>query len=281
VPKLSIITPIYNSADYLEQLLDSVAELRTPHEHLVLDAASSDGTVTLLSERDDPVLDWVSEPDRGQTHAVNKGLAKATGEYVNWVNGDNAYHPEAVDRAVALLDSDPGVDLVFGGIDIIDEQGAQRRRYVPAPYDWRRYLFIGDYIPTETIIFRRSLLDQTGYLDESFQDGADYDFYLRLFHGRQVARLPEPMLLYRFHPASKTASDPWLALREHRTIRAQWARGPLDRAVMTGIYRLKLAVLPHIAPHWPRPYPDEPASSFRAAHASTAAGNGLGPQNQR
>lgn len=280
MPTLSIITPVYNSADYLEQLLDSVAALKTPRQHLVLDANSTDGTVQLLEGRDDAGLDWVSEPDRGQTHAVNKGLERATGDYVNWVNGDNAYHPAVVDRAVAMLEADPGLDVVFGGIDIIDEHGAHQRRYVPADYNWHRYLFVGDYIPTETIIFRRALLQETGVLDEHFQDAADYDFYLRLLHGRRVERIAEPMLLYRYHPDSKTGRDPWLAQGEHRVIRSQWARGSLDRAAMTGIDRLKRAVLPRISP-WPRPYPEEPESSTLAAQDSTAAGSGRGPQNQR
>jgi GT2 family glycosyltransferase len=280
VPALSIITPTYNSADYLGELLDSVARLRTSHEHLVMDAVSTDGTAELLASRDDPGLTWVSEPDRGQTHAVNKGFQRATGEYLNWVNGDNAYYPEAVDRAVAALDADPELMVVFGGIDIVDEHGEQRRRYIPGEYSWHRYLFVGDYVPTETIIFRRSMLDRIGMLDERFEDAADYDFYLRLFHGRRVVRMPEPLLRYRYHPESKTARDPWLQQAEHRQIRAQWARHGRDRAVMTGIDRLKRAVLPRISP-WPRPYPDEPPSSTRAAQASTAAGSGLGPQNQR
>jgi GT2 family glycosyltransferase len=280
VPTLSIITPVYNSADYLPELLDSAAALETPRQHLVLDAASTDGTVELLEARQDPGLAWVSEPDRGQTHAVNKGLERATGDYVNWVNGDNAYHPAAVDRAVALLEADPSVMVVFGGIDIVDEHGAERRRYIPAPYNWHRYLFVGDYVPTETVIFRRSLLAETGFLDERFQDAADYDFYLRLFHGRRVERLPEPLLRYRYHPDSKTGRDPWLAQAEHRAIRAQWARGARDRALMTGIDRLKRAVLPRISP-WPRPYPEEPESSTRAAQDSTAAGSGRGPQKKR
>lgn len=274
------MTPVFNSREYLEQLFESVAALTTSHEHLVIDGASTDGSVELLKSRSDPNLTWVSEPDRGQTHAVNKGLERATGDYVNWVNGDNAYHPEAVDRAVALLDANPDVMVVFGGIDIIDEHGNVRRRYVPGPYSWQRYLFLGDYLPTETIIFRRSLLERTGLLNEHFEDAADYDFYLRLLHMQRVERLAEPLLLYRYHPASKTARDPWLAQGEHRVIRDQWARGVRDRAVMVGFDRLKRVVLPRIS-SWPRPYPEEPESSTLAAQASTAAGNGRGPQNQR
>jgi glycosyltransferase involved in cell wall biosynthesis len=277
---LSIVTPVLNSRDYLEQLLESVAALVTPHEHLVIDGASTDGTIELLEKCADPGLTWVSERDRGQTDAVNKGLARVSGDYVNWVNADNVYRPDAVDRAVGLLDADPELMAVFGGIDIIDEAGRLRRRYIPGAYSWQRYLFLGDYLPTETIIFRRSLLEDCGLLDPRFEDAADYDFYLRLLHRRRVGRIAEPLLLYRYHPGSKTARDPWLAQGEHRVIREQWARGPRDRAIMVGFDRLKRAVLPRISP-WPRPYPEDRESSTRAARASTAAGSGRGPQNQR
>jgi glycosyltransferase involved in cell wall biosynthesis len=208
VPKLSLISPIFNAALYLEEMLDSVAALDVSHEHLVIDGGSTDGTVALLESRDDERLKWVSEPDRGQTHAVNKGLARATGEILTWVNGDNAYLPGAVEHAMDVLARRPDADAVFGGIEIVDEHGAVRRRYIPPPYSWSRYLFMGDYIPTETVFFRRALLERAPSLDERFVDAADYDFFLRLLHGRRVLRLREPLLRYRYHPDSKTARDP-------------------------------------------------------------------------
>lgn len=256
MPRLSIITPIFNSADYLEQLLDSVAALPGDVEHIVMDGGSEDGTVELLSARGDPRVKWRSEPDRGQTHAVNKGIAAATGDVLNWINGDNAYLPGAVQRALELLDARPEVDAVFGGIDFIDEHGRFRRRYVPGAWSWRRYLYVGDYVPTETIFFRRRLLDRVPGLDERFADAADYDFYLRLLHRRTVAVLREPLILYRYHPDSKTARDPWLAQGEHRVIRSAWARRPADRALMTAIDTAKRTLLPRVS-DWPRPYPGD------------------------
>src|SRR5919197_954739 len=95
---LSVITPARNMARYLPHTLDSVAALRTPHEHVVVDGASDDGSVELLEGRDDPNLVWVSEPDSGQTNAVNKGLRKARGDLLAWVNADDTYNPEVVDR---------------------------------------------------------------------------------------------------------------------------------------------------------------------------------------
>ncbi len=104
---LSVITPARNMAAFLPETLDSVAALRTPHEHIVIDGASDDGTVELLEGREDPHLTWISEPDSGQTEAVNKGLRLAQGDLLAWVNADDAYIPDAVDRALEHLDAQP------------------------------------------------------------------------------------------------------------------------------------------------------------------------------
>jgi glycosyltransferase involved in cell wall biosynthesis len=253
MPTLSVVTPVYNSARFLAEALDSVARLSVPHEHIVIDGGSTDGTVALLESRKDPSLVWISESDRGQTHAVNKGLEQATGELVGWLNGDDAYISDAVDRAVEHMRSHPEVDAVFGGMHVVNERGDVRRRYQPGRYSWRRYLFFGDYIPTPSIIFRRRLLDRVGLLDEAYADAADYDFYLRLFHGSRIERRPEALVRFRYHPASKSASDVGTQLREALEIRLKWARGPQERVLMRGLDLLKRAVLLRITP-WPRIY---------------------------
>jgi glycosyltransferase involved in cell wall biosynthesis len=252
-PVLSVVTPSFEAAAYIAETLRSVAALSTPHEHIVIDGGSTDATVDILRRGDRDGLDWVSEPDRGQTHAVNKGLARASGEVCGWLNGDDAYIPEAVDRALARMERDDGVDVVFGGIHFTDESGRTRRVYQPGAYSWTRYLFIGDYIPTPTFLFRRRLLAETGLLDERWVDAADYDFYLRLLHGRRVLRWPEPLVRFRYHPGSKTARDAMRAQREALAIRLQWARGARDRALMVGFDAAKRAILPRIS-GWPEPY---------------------------
>src|SRR4029079_8021412 len=108
-------------ARYLPDTLDSVASLRAPHEHIVIDGASDDGTVELLEGREDPHLTWISEPDSGQTEAVNKGLRRAQGELLAWVNADDAYIPEAVDRAIQHLERNHGTSAIFGAVNYIDE----------------------------------------------------------------------------------------------------------------------------------------------------------------
>jgi glycosyltransferase involved in cell wall biosynthesis len=251
---LSVITPARNMARYLPDTLDSVAALRTEHEHLVLDGDSADGTVELLEQRHDSSLRWISEPDSGQTQAVNKGLELAKGELIAWLNADDAYIPDAVDRAIAHLDSEPEAMALFGGIRFTEEDGAVFRTHVPKRFSWRRYLYLGSYLPTPTIIFRRELLEQAPRLDESYADAADYDFYLRLFRGARVDVISEPLVDFRYHPTSKSSSDVWTQHDEALAIRLRWARSPLDRTAMRAWESLKRALLPRIS-SWPQPQP--------------------------
>src|SRR4051812_26331403 len=117
---LSVVTPCFRQVRYVQETLDSVAALRTPHEHVIFDAGSDDGTLDVIRDRSDAAVRLTSEPDRGQTHAVSKAMAAASGEFVMWINADDAVIPDAVDRAVAKLQADPGVAAVYGGIELID-----------------------------------------------------------------------------------------------------------------------------------------------------------------
>jgi glycosyltransferase involved in cell wall biosynthesis len=254
MPMLSVVTPAFNMARYLPQTLDSVAALATPHEHIVVDGASDDGTVELLRSRDDPNLKWTSEPDRGQTEAVNKGLERSRGELIGWLNGDDAYLPGAVDRAVAHLEHHPETMAICGAISYVDESGAVFRTLTPPRFSWRRYLYLGSFLPTPTVIFRRRLLARAPSLNEAYKDAADYDFYLRLLRGAPVDLIDEPLVNFRYHPSSKSTADVWTQLDEAQSIRLGWARNPIDRALMRSWEGAKRAILPRIS-SWPHPEP--------------------------
>jgi glycosyltransferase involved in cell wall biosynthesis len=252
--KLSVITPARNMAGFLPDTLDSVAALRTPHEHIVVDGASEDGTVELLEGRDDPDLRWVSEPDGGQTEAVNKGLRLAEGDLLAWVNADDAYIPGAIDRALEHLTRNPEVGAIFGAVNYVDERGEVFRTLVPPRFSWRRYLYFGAFVTTPTIIWRRELLEQAPSLNERYVDAADYDFYLRLLRGVRVDRIDEPYLDFRYHPTSKTTTDVWVQLDEALEIRLGWARNPVQRGIMRAWESGRRAILPRIS-NWPHPEP--------------------------
>jgi glycosyltransferase involved in cell wall biosynthesis len=229
--------------------------LATEHEHIVVDGGSTDGTVEQLRAHWDERLRWLSEPDRGQTDAVNKGLVRARGDYVVWINGDDEVVPEGIDAAVAHLETQPACQAVYGGMDFTDADGTVRRAYRPAPWSFRRYLFIGDYVPTPTIVFRRARAAAVGPLDEQWVDAADYDFYLRLLHGVRVDRLDRALVRFRYHEHSKSARDVWRQQDEALAIRLRWARHAGDRAVMIGFDRFKRRVLPTLTRgRWPAPY---------------------------
>ena len=251
---LSVITPARNMAQYLPHTLDSVAALRTLHEHIVVDGASDDGTVELLEAREDPHLTWISEPDRGQTDAVNKGLRMARGDLLAWVNADDAYIPEAVDRALEHLASNPQVGAIFGAVNYVDEHGEVFRTLVPPRFSWRRYLYFGAFVTTPTMIWRRELMERAPSLDERYVDAADYDFFLRLLRGVRIDLIEEPLLNFRYHPTSKTTTDVWVQLDEAMEIRLGWARNSLQRGIMRSWEGARRAILPRIS-SWPHPEP--------------------------
>jgi len=240
-PTLSVVTPSYNSARFIEETLDSVAALSVPHEHIVIDGGSDDGTVEILESRGDDSLVWISEPDRGQTNAVNKGLERTRGELIAWINADDAYVPPAVDRTVRGLQKDPSIDAIFGFMDIVDENGEFQRQYRCGRWSWRRYLYFGHYIPTVTVIFRRALLAHAPRLDERYADAADYDFYLRLLRGAKVARTRRSLVRFRYHAASKTASGLGVQVHESMDIRLRYARNKPERQLMKAAARLVTA----------------------------------------
>jgi glycosyltransferase involved in cell wall biosynthesis len=254
-PLLSIVTPVFNAAPYLDACLDSVARLHVEHEHVVVDGGSTDGTVELLRSRDDDRLRWMSEPDRGQTHAVNKGLAMARGSLIAWINGDDEVVPEGLGRAVEHLRRTPDCQVVYGGLDFTEADGTLRRAYRPAAWSWHRYLLLGDYVPTPTFVFRADRAREVGPLDEGWVDAADYDFYLRLTHEVRVDRMPDAHVRFRYHAASKTGTDVWKQLDEAQQIRLSWSRSWRDRAVMSGFDRAKRLLLPALTGgRWPRPF---------------------------
>jgi glycosyltransferase involved in cell wall biosynthesis len=255
VPLLSVITPVFNAGPYLEECLDSVAGLDLDYEHVVIDGESTDNTVELLQSRDDPRLRWVSEPDRGQTHAVNKGFASARGSLLMWINGDDVAVVEGVRAAVDHFGRAPSTEVVYGGLQFMDAAGNVQRDYHPAGWSWHRYLLLGDYVPTPTFVFRANRAAAVGPLDERWVDAADYDFYLRLTHGVRVDCMPGSHVRFRYHAESKTGTDVWKQLDEAQEIRLRWSRSLRDRALMVGFDQAKRRLLPILTRgRWPQPF---------------------------
>lgn len=204
---VSIITPSYNQADYLEETILSVLSQDYLNlEYLVIDGGSTDGSLDIIRKYRHRLAYWVSEPDLGQSHAVNKGFERANGEILAWLNSDDILCPGAVRLAAGFLDSHPDVSVVYGGGDFIDAEG---RAILPMPredFDLARCLLrLITPIPNAAAFFRRDTIRQIGLLNQELHYIMDTDYWIRVgLAGSKISRIPETLAHIRLHPDSKT-----------------------------------------------------------------------------
>ena len=202
--RVSIVTPCLNPGERLVACLDSVsAQTYEDVEHVIIDGGSSDGTVELARSRG---LHVVSEPDRGQTDALNKGFALATGDYLGWLNADDWLVPEAVQRVVDAFASNPGVGWVYCDCEIRQEGGDAEVARPPARLG-RETLDYGNRLTQPGVLIARWALDRVGPLDEEMQLAMDFDLWLRLIDAAvPAAYVAEPLAVFEVHSTSKTGS---------------------------------------------------------------------------
>jgi glycosyltransferase involved in cell wall biosynthesis len=177
--KVTVVTPSFNQGRFIGRTLASVAsQSGADIEHLVMDGASTDETLALLRQTSSPVR-WQSEPDRGQAHAVNKGLHAGSGEIIGWLNSDDIYYPGAIAQVVAYFAANPQDDVVYGMADHIDLDDHAFERYPTQPWNLERlkqYCFICQ----PALFLRRRVVERYGYLDESLHYCMDYEYWMRL-----------------------------------------------------------------------------------------------------
>jgi glycosyltransferase involved in cell wall biosynthesis len=207
-PLVSIVTPSFNQANFLRATIDSVLAQTYPNiEYLVIDGGSTDGSIEIIKEYQDRLAYWVSEPDRGQTEAINKGFARANGQIMAWLNSDDTYQPEAVAEAVAYLSEHPEVGLVYGDANFIDEHGTPIGRFPAAQTDYQRLRRGYVHIPQQAAFWRADLWQQVGPLDPKMYFAMDYDLWVRLAEVSRIRYYPKTWANFRLHGASKTIQD--------------------------------------------------------------------------
>ncbi|GGW82283.1 glycosyltransferase family 2 protein [Alteromonas halophila] len=228
-PKLSVVIPSYNQAAYLEDTLKSVFAQGYPNlEVIVVDGGSDDGSVEIIKRYASKLAWWVSEPDNGQTHAINKGFARATGEILAWLNSDDLFLPGAISTAVNRLVASENADVVYGQRMLINEKGEDIGQWVVS--EAHSYvLAYADFIPQETLFWKRSLWEKVGSaLNEDYKFAMDWELLLRFKAcGARFQKIDRFMGAFRFHPAQKTVAQIGESgFKEMEKLRVAYAKTP-------------------------------------------------------
>jgi glycosyltransferase involved in cell wall biosynthesis len=210
--KISIVTPSYNGLRFLPRAAESILSQTGDFEWewIVVDGGSVDGTVEYLKGANDPRLSWTSEPDRGQSDAINKGLARATGDVVAWLNTDDVYTPGALDAVSRAFTSNPRANWLVGRYEVIDESDRTIRSSVVRYKErsLRRYTYRAllreNFVSQPAVFWRRAFGAEVGPLDRSLHWTMDYDLWLRMGAKSDPLFLDQVLAQFRLHPQSKT-----------------------------------------------------------------------------
>jgi glycosyltransferase involved in cell wall biosynthesis len=238
---VSIVTPSYNQAGFLEATIRSVLEQDYADiEYILVDGGSTDGSLEIIKKYADRFAWWGSEKDRGHADALNKGFAHAHGQVFAWLNSDDTYYPGTVSEAVAALQAHPEAGMVYGDADLTDKGGRIIGRFASRQTDYRRLLRGSVHIPQATTFYRADLWRRLGTLDLSLFFSFDYDMWVRYAKVSRLEYLPRTWATFRLHEAGKSVSNDDLCypdmLRVHRretghTLSWLWLRAKVRRLV--------------------------------------------------
>ena len=225
LPAISIVTPSFNQARFLERTIRSVLEQDYPRlEYIVMDGGSTDGSREIIERHTAGLAHWQSAADGGQTAAINAGWRRSRGEILAWLNSDDFYLPGTLLEIGLAFAANPDVGLIYGFTQRVDAEGRPMGT-VGSKFRWRTMLFSHQVIPQPSAFFRRSTVEAAGPLDETLHFSMDYDFLLRLTRRQQPLLLPLPLAVATIHEDAKTTRDQAAAARETHEIRKRYARG--------------------------------------------------------
>lgn len=265
---ISVITPTRNYGRFLGAALASVRGQGAGVEHIVVDGGSSDDTLEQLTAFSSPTLRWISEPDEGQSDALNKGRRLAEGEWIAWLNADEFYFPWTVQHWRTAIKKHPDADVIFGDVVWVDGEGRTLRLLPQHGFDHRLMRWYGCYVATCTTLVRASALPDP-FLDTALRRWMDWDLWMRMARdGHRFVHLRSPLGAFAVHEAAVTFADAGLRdpeltqiRRQHRipaggaaplALRSAARADHIVRKVLNGGYvkQARTAALKHRRLHW-------------------------------
>jgi glycosyltransferase involved in cell wall biosynthesis len=244
--KISIITPSYNQANFIGQTIKSVLDQKGPFELelIVIDGGSTDGTVDILRGFGQSIK-WISEKDAGQADALNKGLSRATGDIIGWVNSDDLYQAGALASVAEVFAAQPAAQWVYGKVRIVDARGMEIRRWITGYKNWamRRYsyprLLAENWISQMGVFWRRSAWLAVGPFRTDLHYCMDYNYWLRLGARWPGIFIDKYLAAFRWYPSSKSGAGFGRQFKEELEVATQAAGGKYPLAIFK--HRLNFA----------------------------------------
>jgi glycosyltransferase involved in cell wall biosynthesis len=232
-PLVSIVTPSYNQAQFLEETIQSVLAQDYPNiEYIVIDGGSQDGSVDIIRRYDKQLAYWVSEKDEGQSAAINKGLGRAKGDIWAWLNSDDTYYSGTVSAAVRFLSENPEVGMVYADADLTDENGKIIGQFASRQTDYKRMLDGFVHIPQATTFVRASEWKKAGMLDSGLFFAFDFDLWVRIAKESKIQYLPQKWATFRLHGEGKSIAYDNRCYPEMLRIRQRELGGGLNKLAL-------------------------------------------------
>lgn len=251
-PKISIVTPSYNQGKYLEETILSVIDQDYPNiEYIIIDGGSNDDSIEVIKKYEDKLFYWVSEPDKGQTHAINKGLKKCTGDILCYLNSDDLFLPGTLKFIAHLFETNKDIDCFYGCTIMVDQNRNQLLHRHDNKFDFSILLYGINYLQQPSTFWRKSVTDQIGFFDSTLHYNMDFEYWIRMaVHGFNLKYVDRFLSEYRLHLNSKSVLNSDMIYQERTAIRRKYSKIPFYKQIdfivypiLNGILRIKRQVI--------------------------------------